>query len=325
MELNELYDPFKSIDLAGNKCFLSGKSISKDEDIMFVFPDWLMQAEDLHDKAFKMLDENYLTYSDLKLPVSKDVKEKIDVLNMHIKSILHDGTSNIVSDVEWFQWCSIIVYGLIYNEIRNGLKSEEYKEEGFKISPLLIKKFKHLHFQLQSLILDVEWDEPLPFSLSTFSINTSDDTSYHFEHKNEINTLTFSLKYKKTGLIICLQDLGMNANYHKSLLSKIDSKELLPIQFAELSAKFYYSNYLLSVINDFEYTFHKNTLYITNIDSNSSTKSPFENWDEKTFAQVLEAFWKPWKYSRIEILKNAEKCMSFLLDENEQFINSTKY
>ncbi len=317
MKLNELYDPFKSIDLAGNKCFLSGKSISKDEDIMFVFPDWLMQAEDLHDKAFKMLDENYLTYSDLKLPVSKDVKEQIDVLNMHIKSILLDGTSNIVSDVEWFQWCSIIVYGLIYNEIRNGLKSEEYKEEGFKISPLLIKKFKHLHFQLQSLILDVEWDEPLPFSLSTFSLNTSDDTSYHFEHKNEINTLTFSFKYKNTGLIICLQDLGMNVNYHKSLLSKLNSKTLSPIQFAELSAKFYYSNYLLSVINDFEYTFHKNTLYITNIDSNSSAKSPFENWDEKTFAQVLEAFWKPWKYSRIEILKNAEKCMSFLLDENE--------
>lgn len=324
MELKELYDPFKSIDLARNKCFLSGKPIEKDVDVMFVFPDWLMQAEELHDKSFKMLDESYLTYSDLKLPVSKEVKVKIDLLNYKIKSILHDGSNDTITDIEWFQWCSIIVYGLIYNEIRNGIKSEEYREEGFKISPLLIKKFKHLHFQLQSLIVDVEWDEPLPFSLSIFSINTSDDTSYHFEHKNEINTLTFSLKYKEKGLIICLQDLGMNANYHKSLLSKLNSNQLLPIQFAELSAKFYYSNYLLSVINEFEYTFHKNRLYITNIDSNYTAKT-FENWDEKTFSQVLEAFWKPWKYSKIEIFKNAEKCISFILDENEQFINSTKY
>lgn len=312
MAINELYDPFKSIDLAGNKCFLTGVPVNKDEELMFVFPNWLMQAEELHDKAFKMLDESYLTYSDLKLPVSKVVKEKIDSLNNKVMSFLQNDSDIDVSEIEWFQWCGIIVYGLIYNEIRNGLKSDEYKEEGFKISPLLIKKFKHLHFQIQSLVIDVEWDAPLPFSLSIFSINTSDDTSYHFEHKNEINTLTFSFKYRNKGLIICLQDLGMNSNYHKSLLSKINSNTLSPIQFAELSAKFYYSNYLLSVINDFEYTFHKNTLYITNIDSNYTAKSPFENWDEKTFAQVLEAFWKPWKYSRIEILKNAETCMSFL-------------
>jgi hypothetical protein len=316
MIINELYDPFKSVDLVGSKCFLTGKPITKELNSMFVFPNWLMDSENLHDNAFKMLDESYLTYAHLKLPVSNEVFEKIEILNEKIKSFLLNDNSESITEIEWFQWTGIILYGLIHNEIKNGVKSEEYKEEGFKISPILIKKFKHLHFQLQSLILDVEWDEPLPFSLVVFKIDSSDETSYHFEHKNEINTLTFSLKYKNCGLIICLQDLGMNANYHKSIVSKINSSTLLPIQFAELSAMFYYSNYLLSVINDFDYTFHKNKLYITNIDSNYSGKSPFENWDEKTFAQVLEAFWKPWKYSRIEILKNAEKCMSFLLNEN---------
>ncbi len=324
MILNELYDPFKSIDLVGNKCFLTGKSVNAELDTMFVFPNWLMETENLHDKPFKMLDENYLTYGQLKLPVSREIYEILNSLNSKIENYLLNDSSVNITEVEWFQWSGIIVYGLIYNEIKHGLKSEEFKEEGFKISPILIKKFKHLHFQLQSLVFDVEWDEPLPFSFSLFNINTTDDASYHFEHKNEINTLTFSLKYKKHGLIICLQDLGMNVNYHKSVLSKINSKTLLPIQFAELSAKFYYSNYLLSVINDFEYTFHKNKLYITNLDANYNAK-PFENWDEKTFSQVLEAFWKPWKYSKIEILKNAEKCISFILDENDEFISDPKY
>lgn len=311
MMANELYDPFVNIDLVGNKCFLSGKTIEKNEEQIFVFPDWLMEMEELHDKPFKMLDETYLTYADLKLPVSNDLRIKIEGLHNKTKDLLLNNINVEITEIEWFQFTGIIVYGLIYNEIRNGLKSEEYKEEGFKISPLLIKKFKHLHFQLQSLILDVEWDQPLPFSLNIFSINNSDDASYHFEHKNEINTLTFSLKYKNKGLIICLQDLGMNTNYHKSLLSKITSKTLTPIQFAELSAMFYYSNYLLSIIHDFDYTTHKGKIYITNVDTNLSSKSPFENWDEKTFAQVLEAFWKPWKYSKIEIFKNAEKCISF--------------
>lgn len=320
MTLNELYDPFKTIDLAGNKCFLTGNTVSKETDTIYVFPEWLMNSENLHEKPFKMLDENYKTYADLKLPVSADVRINIELLNNKVEDYFNNNSNDTITNIEWFQWCGVIVYGLIYNEIRNGLKSEEFKEEGFRISPLLIKKFKNLHFQLQSLIHHVEWDEPLPFSLLNISLDDTKELSQQLEHKNEINTLTFSFKYKSKGLIICLQDVGMNQVYHQSLISKIEGKVLHPIQFAELAAKYYYSNYLLSVINDFDYTFHKNSLYITNVEVTSSTI--FDKWDEKTFAQVLEAFWKDWKFSKIEIFKNAEKCMSFLLNENEEFIEN---
>lgn len=318
MTLNELYDPFKTIDLVGNKCFLTGNTVSKEIDYIYVFPEWLMSSENLFEKPFKMLDENYKTYADLKLPLSSHVREKIDTLNKKIENFFVNHSDETITEIEWFQWCGVIVYGLIYNEIRNGIKSEEFKEEGFRISPLLIKKFKNLHLQLQSLIHEVEWDEPLPFSLLIISLDDAIETSQQLEHKNEINTLTFSFKYKSRALIICLQDVGTNINYHESLLSKIESKVLHPIQFAELAAKFYYSNYLLSIICEFDYTIHNNILYITNIE-NTYTKV-FDKWDEKTFSQVLEAFWKEWKYSKIEIFKNAEKCMSFLLDQNQKFI-----
>lgn len=320
MTLNELYDPFKTIDLAGNKCFLTGTTVKSDIENIFVFPEWLMNTENLYEKPFKMLDENYKTYADLKLPVSADVRNKIELLNNKVEGFFNNHSIENITNIEWFQWCGVIVYGLIYNEIRNGLKSEEFKEEGFRISPLLIKKFKNLHFQLQSLIFEVEWDEPLPFSLLNISLDDAIDSSQQLEHKNEINTLTFSFKYKSKALIICLQDVGMNNVYHQSLISKIDDKILHPIQYSELAAKYYYSNYLLSIINDFDYTFHKNTLYITNIEVTTSTV--FDKWDEKTFAQVLEAFWKDWKISKIEIFKNAEKCMSFLLNENDEFIEN---
>lgn len=312
----ELYNPFEKLDLVRNKCFLNGELIDKKTDEIYVFPEWLMNKEDLFDKPFKLLDESYSTYGSLTLPVSKEVKSKIISLNNKVEQFFNNADTEI-NDIEWFQWAGIIMYGLIYNEIRNGLKSDEYKEEGFKISPALIHKFKQLHFQLQSLIYEFEWDEPKPFSLLSFDIN--EDSS--FEHRNEINTLTFSFKLNKKGLILCLQDIGLNKSYHKSTFDKIDRKVLHPIQFAEIEAKIYYSNYLLSQNPEFVFNIIRDKVYVTNVEGIHSGRSLFEKWDEKTFAQVLEAFWKPWKFSRIEIFKNAEKCISFLLDSDNNFIS----
>ncbi len=315
-----LYNPFEKIDLLGTKCFLTGDELSSNEESMFVFPKWLMESENLYDKAFKILDESYKTYGDLKIPVSKKVSEKIEALNDKIKNYFRDNSiKSVPTDLEWFHWSGIIVYGLIYNEIRFGLKSEEFKEEGFRISPTLINKFKTLHLQLQSLIYDFEWDDPMPFSLLNYDLNESVD----FEHRNEINTLTFSFKLNNRGMIICLQDAGNTKFYHKELLKHIP-KMVHPIQFAELEAKVYYTNYLLSILPEFDLRIINEKIYITNVEVGLGSRPTFDKWDEKTFSQVLEAFWKKWNISRIEIFKNAEKCMSYLLDSDNKFIQEIK-
>lgn len=309
MEAN-LYDPFKSFDLVGSKCFLTGQTISKGIDRISVFPNWLMEAEDLYDKAFKLLDESFCTYQDLFLGVSNEVSEKIKVLNDKAKEAFESANHELLSDIEWFQWSSVIVYGLISAEIRNGLKSDEFKEEGFKVSPVLVNKFRKLHHLMQSIVLDFEWDDTKPFSLFKFSIINEKDIP-EFEHRNEINTLTFSFRYKKLGIVICLLDTELNKYYHKVIYDKFNTKELSLIQYEEIAARVYYSNYLLSVLPDFNLTTHNNTIYVTNVED-IGNRNTFEPWQEKTYAQVLEAFWKPWNYSRVEILKNPEKAMTFL-------------
>lgn len=312
VKMNEakLYDPFKSFDLVGAKCFLTGEPISKGIDKISVFPNWLMEKEELHEKAFKLLDESYCTYQDLFLGVSNEVAEKISLLNEKTEKAFETGEHNLLSDIEWFQWASVMVFGLVSAEIRNGLKSDEYKEEGFKVSAVLVNKFRKLHHLMQSLITTFEWDSPKPFSIFIFNV-TEEENIDRLQHRNEINTLTFSFRYKKIGIIICLLDTELNKDYHRNTLEKIEGKTLSPIQFEELAARVYYSNYLLSIIPDFTFTEHQNTIYVTNIES-IGNRNTFENWDEKTYAQVLEAFWKPWKYSRVEILKNPEKAISFI-------------
>lgn len=305
-----LHDPFKSFDLVGAKCFLTGIPVSKGIDTLSVFPNWLLEAEELFDKPFKLLDESYCTYQELKLGVSADVNDKIQHLQEKAQQAFWEGNPDLLTDIEWFQWAGVLVYGLISAEIKNGLKSEEFKEEGFKVSPVLVSKFRTLHKLLQSMMLPFEWESPRPFSLLTFKLKEDKDIS-HFQHRNEINTLTFSFRYKNIGLIICFLDEEYNKNYHQQLLSKLSNKEISPIQFEELAARFYYSNYLFSLIPEFSFTEHKGTVYVTNKDLSIGARNVFEKWDEKTYAQVLEAFWKPWNYSRVEILKNPEKAMSF--------------
>jgi hypothetical protein len=39
-------------------------------------------------------------------------------------------------------------------------------------------------------------------------------------------------------------------------------------------------------------------------------KAPFDEWVNKTYAQVLEAFWKPWNYTLMDILKDPNKPIS---------------
>lgn len=306
-----LYDPFKSFDLVGAKCFLTGIPVSKGIDRISVFPNWLMESEALHDKAFKLLDESFCTYQDLYLGVSSEVAEKISVINIKTKQAFETGDATLLSDIEWFQWAGVMVYGLVSAEIRNGLKSDEYKEEGFKVSPVLVDKFRKLHHLLQSLIKSFEWDDPKPFSLFSFKL-IEEEGIPTLEHRNEINTLTFSFRYKKLGVIVCLLDTEYNKSYHQETIKSHIDKELTLIQFEEIAARVYYSNYLLSIIPDFSFTEYQDTIYVSNIESNIGNRKIFETWEEKTYGQVLEAFWKPWNYSRVEILQDPNKAKTFL-------------
>ena len=53
-----------------------------------------------------------------------------------------------------------------------------------------------------------------------------------------------------------------------------------------------------------------------------SSKPLFDIWQNKTYGQVLESFWKPWGMVLFEIIKNPEKPLTYLLDEDEEFRSS---
>ena len=86
----QLYKPFERLNFSKQSCFLSGEKLQSTEEEIQVFPLWLMQEYELHDKPFKLLDESMSTYSHMKLPCSSKVyDDAIEPLEKEIRTAFY--------------------------------------------------------------------------------------------------------------------------------------------------------------------------------------------------------------------------------------------
>jgi hypothetical protein len=319
----QLYKPFERLNFSKQFCFLSGEKLQSTEEEIHVFPLWLMQEYELQDKPFKLLDESMSTYSHMKLPCSAGINELfVDPLEREIKTAFLSGYDSVkqLSELKLFQWIGKMVYGILFNEIRIGMIQQKAKGEEFIFSQSLVHKFGNLHLMLQTLNQPIEFEGNLPWSIRVFKLEAKQDL---FNYRDEINTLTYSLAMKDFGIIACLQDNGTNAIYHKDTLAKINSNPLHPAQFEEICARFFYSNYLFNRLPEYTVMPTEEAIFIDAMPLRGMSNKPlFDIWQNKTFAQVLENFWKPWGILLFEILKDPENPMSYLLDKNQEIIEA---
>jgi hypothetical protein len=319
----QIYYPFKKFNFSNSTCFLSGADLQSEEEKIQVFPAWLMSSYDLEDKPFKLLDESFATYKDLKIPCSAQVNEQfLDPLEAEIHAAFDEGFEGVkkVDELKLFQWAGKLLYGILFNEVQSGIRQQYAQGQEFNISQSLIHKFSNLHLMLQSIYQPIIFEDFSPFSLFLFKVNNEEDL---FGYRDEINTLTFSLRIKDFGLVICLQDNGANRVYHKEILEKIEGQTLHPIQFEELNGRIFYSAYLFNRLPEYNVLPAGDDTYIEAMPLRGISNKPlFDFWQNKTYGQVLENFWKKWGYVLFEIIKDPENPMSFLLDAEGNFINA---
>ena len=297
--------------------------LSEEEKIQ-VFPQWLMSRYGLEDKAFKLLDESMATYKDLKLPCSVDINETfLEPLETEIAAAFDVGYEAIkdLGDLKLFQWAGKLLYGILFNELQSGIKQQHAQGEEFNISQALIHKFSHLHLMLQSINLPITFEGFKPYSIFLFKV---DNDPAEFGYRDEINTLTFSLRIRDFGLIICLQDNGANRIYHKEILRKIQYQVLHPIQFEEFCARVFYSAYLFNRLPEFNILKVNDEIFVEAMPLRGISSKPlFDDWIGKTYGQVLENFWKNWGFLLFEIIKDPENPMSFLFNRDGSLINAS--
>jgi len=318
---NKLYNPFLDFQFDNKTCFLSGKALSSDDEMIQVFPLWMMRSFDLEDKPFKMLDESIVTYKQLQLPCSAEVANKLAEVEEKVELAVQNGYKALkeLDQLTLFQWVGKILYGVVFNEIQVGIRQAFLSGEQLNFSQALVQKFKNLHFMLQSLIVPMEFENKNPFTIAVFPVDSSPET---FMYRDEINTLIFSIRMKDFAIIATLQDNGVHEIYRDEVLAKVKDKVLHPIQFEEICAKYFYSAYLFNRLPEYTYMEVPEKVYVEPMPLNDWTLKPiFDQWTAKTYGQVLENFWKPWGYTLFEIIKDPENPMTFITDQNGDFVS----
>ncbi|WP_164126307.1 hypothetical protein [Sphingobacterium luzhongxinii] len=317
----KLYNPFIDFKFDLHTCFLTGETLSSDEERIQVFPVWMMRSFDLEEKPFKLLDESMITYNKLQLPCSIGASLHIERVEKEVEEAMKTGYDAVsqLDQITLFQWISKILYGVVFNEIQVGIRQSMLTGEEMNFSQALVHKFRNLHAMMQSLYIPMEFEHRNPFDIRVFPVNNAPDT---FLYRDEINTLIFSLRMGDFAIIATLQDNGTNAIYHEDALQNIGGQVLHPIQFEEICARYFYSAYLFNRLPEYTYMETPLAVFVEPMPLNDWTLKPiFDNWQVKTYGQVLENFWKPWGHTLFEIIKDPERPMTFLTDENGVFKN----
>ena len=317
----KLYSSFKHFTFGNKTCFLSGNEA---EEKLFVFPEWLLEKYELREKPIKLLDEHIVNYGTINVPCSKGVARAAEQLDDEMEAIFEKGFDEVrnLPEINLFQWIAKWVYGMIHFEILEAVRQQSRTGETPNFSQSLIHKFENLQYMLQSLILPVEFEGVKPWTICVFKVENPPDT---FSYRDEINTLTFSLRMQDFGIIACLQDNSSNRKYHQQLIGKIGEAALHPVQFEEVCARFFYSSYLFNRLPEYTILPTPEAVYIEAMPFFSTTGKPtFDPWQNKTYAQVLENFWKPWGILLFEIIKNPEDPLSFLYERGGDLRTSAR-
>ena len=307
-----LYNPFQKFDFLYKKCFLSGNTFNTPVIQAPLIPKWLLEQSGLTgEEQIQFLDESIRSYNTLVIPVNSEVNEQfIKPLEEKIEHAFAQGYAAVAAlpEGDLFNWIGKFLYGFVYIEMHSALRNE-MTADGLNMSQSLMMKFANLNFMLQSLYTSIEFEDFTPWSITVVKLENSETP---FSFRDEINTLTFSLKFKDFGIVACLQDNGTNNRYHHQIIEEIKEKALTAEQFEELTARFYYSAYLFNRLPEYTFMPVEGTTYIEAMPLRGNMSKPlFDVWQHKVYAQVLENFWKPWGYVKFEIIKDPENPMSF--------------
>lgn len=309
-----LYQPFKNFDFKNDKCFLSGDASSL--TTVSVLPDWLLSMANLSgDEQIKLLDETIRSYRSLKVPCNEEVYSQfVTPLETQVKSAFESGYEGIVAlpELKLFQWIGKLMYSFLYIEMQGAIRLKQLSGDGMNMSQGLMHKFGNLHAMLQGIYRDVVLEDFTPWSIVVVKLDHEDAA---FSFRDEINTLTFSLKFKDFGIVACLQDNGTNKSYHDELLQSIAGKRLSEQQFEEIAARFFYSAYLFNRLPEYHIMPVNDVIYIDAMPlRGTQNKALFDTWTNKTYGQVLENFWKPWGHTLFEIIKDPNAPLSYFDD-----------
>ena len=164
-----IYQPFKNFDFKYKNCFLSGDTFKSPVEEINILPAWLLEVANFSgEEQIKLLDESVRSYNTLKVPCNTEVfTHFIQPLEEKIADAFSKGYDAVaqLEEEDLFKWIGKFMYSLIYVEMNAAVRLQQISSDGVNMSQGLMHKFGNLNTMIQSIYLDVVYEDFKPWSI----------------------------------------------------------------------------------------------------------------------------------------------------------------
>ena len=313
------FNPFDKMSFTYDKCFICGKKLSVDTTVEHVYPKWLQNDFDLWNKNLVLLNGSEIKYRQMYIPCCFECNEIMSKnLEKPIKQAVKKGYDEFVKldKKVVFQWLNKISYGMLFKELslkcdlKNPKSKMIYSEDN-------LKNHKMQYLFLKSILKQTKY-EKFPWSMLVFKVKKIKDKQYWAYDNPFIKT--FFILMNDIGIITHLMDNGCSEDFFMQYPDMVEllHKELHPIQFQELCAKFHYKASLLNKIPSYINLFDEEN-EINTIMSLTQGGIIYDDWSQEMYAYCLAFFLEQYGIKIEDIYRGEDKVMTFIRNEDGTF------
>lgn len=278
------------IPVGNDRCFLCGAKLSAENRTKeHVYPKWLQKKFNLANQSMVLLNSTKIKYHNLTVPccrlcnekMSKEIEKPVEIMVKAGYDSFVKMNRNIV-----FQWLNKLAYGILYKEISLAIDRKNINSGSiYDVDNFKERKMEYLF--LKSIICDTKFYEK-PYSILVFKIKN--ETLRYWSWENPFFH-TFCMQLNDIGIVANLLDNGCNerAWMEDKKYSGLLEKDLHPIQFLEVCARFAYKCSLFLKTPTYLSVFDKNDK-LTDIVSSDINGEVFKRWDQEEYARIFDYF-----------------------------------
>lgn len=308
-------DPIDNMTFTNDRCFLCGKELNdENKTVEHVYPKWLQNKFDLWNQELILLNGTMIKYRQLTIPCCKNCNS---IMSSEIEKPMENAVSGGYEEFikldkkNIFQWLNKLSYGMLYKELSLKADIKEPLSESIYSEKNLRKHYMQ-HIFLKTIIDKSEFIHQ-PWSILIFKIKPSNEQDLYWAHDNPIFK-TFFIRMNDIGIISNLMDNGYQEEFYKNFSERrsLLQKEMIPIQFAELCAEFFYKTMLFKRDPFFMTVYNIKEQKLKNIISQDISGEAFNDWNNECFAHILAFYWQDWGYTFDDIYEKNGGLLSSL-------------
>lgn len=280
-------DPmFSKLETDDSCCFLCGAE-SEAITAEHVFPKWLQTKFDLWNKKLDLLNRTTIPYKSLKIPCCSSCNNnELAQLESGVASVVASGYEACcrLDAHQWYLWVGKLFYGILRKEIQLKRDRTSISSEPI-VPPKTLDYFSNLHLFLQGILGAHEFVNQSPYSILVCNLHNL-GPGRDFGFRDNIHNMTVAIRMGSVGVIVALEDGGVNKDSFGRYVAKVCGRKLHPIQFDELYAKVTYQTYLIDT--PVKYISSKNDADGSKALTEVYGELYIRDWSQKEFSELLK-------------------------------------